>query len=72
MNDIERYNFWNRETSIGIMCTHCGSRNTEHKYELEYSDGSDEANTSNYLVTVYYYICKDCGDITDTADYSTK
>jgi DNA-directed RNA polymerase subunit RPC12/RpoP len=72
MNDIERYNFWNSEINTGIMCTHCGSRNTEQKHELEYSDDSDEPNMSNHLVSVYYYICKDCGDITDTADYSTK
>ena len=69
MNDIERINFWNTEIKRGIMCIHCGSHNTEIGSELEYDDGSDEPTTDNHLVTMYYSLCKDCGDITHTHDY---
>lgn len=71
MNDIERQSFWNveLEQEIGVVCVHCGSRNTEKHSELEYNDGAGEPNTSNYLVTVYHWLCKDCGDITHSHDY---
>jgi hypothetical protein len=68
MNDIERYDFWHSEIKLGVMCVHCGSYNTEIGSELEYDDGSDEPTTGNHLVTVYYWLCKDCGDITHTHD----
>lgn len=74
VNDIERQTFWTTEVNqdLGVMCVHCGSRNTRLEDDLVYDDGADEPNTSNHLVTVYYYVCKDCGDITNTHDYKTK
>lgn len=68
MNEIERYNFWHSEINIGVICGHCGSYNTEIDSELEYDDGSDEPTTGNHLVTSYYWLCKDCGDVTHTHD----
>lgn len=69
MNEIERYNFWNREILEGITCVHCGSNSTRMSSELEYNDGSDEPTTGNHLINVHYWICEDCGDITHTHDY---
>lgn len=45
-------------------CIHCGNdKYFETWTEFEYNDGSDEPNTSNYLVNVEFVKCLECGEV---------
>lgn len=45
-------------------CENCGNKTLfERTVELEYSDGSEESNTSNHLIEVEYLKCKKCGAV---------
>jgi hypothetical protein len=45
-------------------CIHCGSTNTLVEEDTCYSDGAEESNCSNHLVSFTYLYCNDCGDTT--------
>lgn len=44
-------------------CENC-EKETEQEIqtETEYSDGSDEPNTSNELIQLEYFYCLECGE----------
>lgn len=50
--------------NVGRSCIHCGNdKYFETWTELEYSDGSDEPNTSNRLINIEFVKCLECGEV---------